>query len=86
LTYEEACAHPQIQANDINYSTNHPVSGEIKMLGLPIKLKKTPGHPQGPSPLLGQHTEEILIKLGYTTEEIADMEKEGFIKTNRKYA
>jgi crotonobetainyl-CoA:carnitine CoA-transferase CaiB-like acyl-CoA transferase len=84
LTYDEVVSHPQLRENDIICSVSHPARGELKMLGLPVKLKKTPGKPQGSSPLLGQHTEEILIKLGYKPEEIVDMEKQGIIKTNNK--
>jgi crotonobetainyl-CoA:carnitine CoA-transferase CaiB-like acyl-CoA transferase len=84
LTYEEICAHPQLAVNDVICTVNHPTRGEIKMLGLPVKLKKTPGRPQGPSPLLGQHTEEILLKLGYKSKDIVEMEKQGIIKTCRK--
>jgi len=84
LTYEEVCAHPQLEANEMLYTTNHPVRGELKMLGLPVKLKKTPGRPQGPSPLLGQHTEEILLKMGYKPGDIADLETQGVIRTSRK--
>jgi crotonobetainyl-CoA:carnitine CoA-transferase CaiB-like acyl-CoA transferase len=83
LTYEEACAHPQLAANDMLYSTRHPKRGEIKMLGLPVKLKRTPGKPQGPSPMLGQHTEEILLKLGYKPKDISELEKQGVIRTGR---
>ena len=86
LTYEELCAHPQLEANEMIFTTEHPVRGEIKMLGNPVKLKKTPAHPQGPSPLLGQHTEDILLKLGYTAKDIADLEAEGVIRTTRKKA
>lgn len=86
LTYEEVCAHPQLEANEMLYTTNHPVRGELRMLGLPVKLKKTPGRPQGPSPLLGQHTEEILLKMGYKPKDIADMETQGVIRTARKKA
>jgi formyl-CoA transferase len=84
LTYEEICTHPQLAANDMIYTTRHPTRGEIKMLGLPIKLKKTPGKPQGPSPTLGQHTEEILLKLGYQAKDIAELEKQGIIRTGQK--
>src|SRR4030065_1175814 len=66
------------------YATKHPTRGEIKMLGLPVKLKQTPGKPQGPSPMLGQHTEEILLKLGYKAKDIAELEKQGVIKANKK--
>lgn len=86
LTYEEICAHPQLEANQMIHSVNHPARGEMKMLGLPVKLKETPGNPQGPSPLLGQHTEEILLKLGYTQNDIADLEAERVIRTARKNA
>jgi crotonobetainyl-CoA:carnitine CoA-transferase CaiB-like acyl-CoA transferase len=81
LTLEEVCAHPQIEANEIIYTTRHPVRGEIRMLGIPLKLNSTPVHPQGPSPLLGQHTEEILLGLGYTSEDIVRLEADGIIKT-----
>jgi crotonobetainyl-CoA:carnitine CoA-transferase CaiB-like acyl-CoA transferase len=86
LTYEEICAHPQLEANKMIHSVNHPARGEMKMLGLPVKLKETPGNPQGPSPLLGQHTEEILLKLGYTQNDIADLEAERVIRTVHKNA
>jgi crotonobetainyl-CoA:carnitine CoA-transferase CaiB-like acyl-CoA transferase len=84
LTYDEVLAHPQLEANDIIFTANHPSQGEVKMLGLPIKLKKTPGKPQGPSPILGQHTEEILLGLGYTSQDISILESEGIIRTTRK--
>jgi crotonobetainyl-CoA:carnitine CoA-transferase CaiB-like acyl-CoA transferase len=84
LTYQEVTEHPQLVANDIITTVQHPVRGEVKMLGLPVKLKKTPGRPQGSSPLLGQHTEEILSGLGYTPEDISRMESEGVIKIRRK--
>jgi len=84
LTYNEVCAHPQLEANEMIYTTRHPTRGEMKMLGLPVKLKKTPGKPQGPSPQLGQHTEEILFGLGYSKEDIAELEAEKVIRTARK--
>lgn len=86
LTYEEVCAHPQIEANEIIFSTDHPTRGKLKMLGLPVKLKKTQGGPQGPPPLLGQHTEEILLRLGYTSADIQEMEAQKVIRTTRKKA
>jgi crotonobetainyl-CoA:carnitine CoA-transferase CaiB-like acyl-CoA transferase len=84
LTYEEACAHPQMAANDMIATVKHPKRGEMKMLGMPVKLKKTPGKPQGPSPMLGQHTEEILLKLGYKPEYISELEKQSVIRTGKR--
>jgi crotonobetainyl-CoA:carnitine CoA-transferase CaiB-like acyl-CoA transferase len=83
LTYEEVCAHPQLEANDMIYTTRHPARGEVKMLGLPVKLKKTPGKPRGPSPMLGQHTVEILSRLGYSHKDIKALEAEGVVRTTK---
>lgn len=84
LTYEEVCTSPQVQANEIIYTTHHPIRGETRMLGVPVKLKKTPGRPQGPSPLLGQHTKEILLDLGYTPEDVIKLVTEGVIMANQQ--
>jgi crotonobetainyl-CoA:carnitine CoA-transferase CaiB-like acyl-CoA transferase len=81
LTYEEVCTHPQLKENEMIYTTHHPARGEVKMLSLPVKLKKTPGEPQGPSPKLGQHTEEILLGLGYSNKDITELEAEKVIRT-----
>ena len=35
--------------------------------------------PKGPAPKLGEHNKEILTNLGYTSEQIKDMEKNGII-------
>jgi CoA:oxalate CoA-transferase len=83
LTYDEICSHTQMQENQMIYRTKHPVRGEMSMLGNPIKLQKTPSTPQGPSPLLGQHTVDILLSLGYTEKEIVDLESESIIRTTR---
>ena len=83
LTYDEVVQNPQLIANDIIQTVEHPTQGSIRMLGVPVKLKKTPGRPQGPSPLLGEHTREILLGLGYNSSEVTRMESKGIIKTRK---
>lgn len=57
---------PAIIERDMIVTTHHPVAGEVKMAGVPIKLSDTPGGVAGPAPVLGQHTREILKQyLGY---------------------
>ncbi len=46
----------------------------------PIKLSLTPGRAETASPLLGQHTEEIIKGfLGFSKEEIGPLRREGVI-------
>jgi len=47
-------------------------------VGNPIKLSASPTT-IGPSPLLGQHREEILQELGYTETQILALASEGAI-------
>ena len=58
---------------------DHPDEGKIKVLGLPVKLHKTPGR-VGIAPKLGEHTDQILAELGgYTAEEISRLRQEEVI-------
>lgn len=80
LNYEELFAHPQVEANEMLVTLEHPTRGRLKMLGIPVKLKKTPGDATKPPPLLGQHTKEILLDLGYTDREIEELRDTGVIR------
>ena len=58
----------------------HPKAGTIKVTNFPVKFSETPGEIRTATPLLGQHNEEILSTvLGYTTEQIQKLEKQGVI-------
>ncbi|EGG11990.1 uncharacterized protein MELLADRAFT_32982 [Melampsora larici-populina 98AG31] len=54
-------------------------TGKIKLIGIPIKLSETPGQIQFAPPELGQHNQEILMKLGYNLENIHQFKKDGVI-------
>lgn len=71
--YAEVAGDPQIAANDYVIDYDHPIHGQVKMVGLPVKLSRTPGGVQRPAPEFGQHTEEILVELGYSWEEIENL-------------
>ena len=64
---------PQVRANDYVIDYDHPQYGTIQMLGLPVRLKETPGGVRLPAPEFGQHTEEILMDLGYDWDEITSL-------------
>lgn len=76
---EEALNDSQILANDMVVSVDHSKCGELKMIGIPIKLSRTPGRVKSAPPTLGQHTDEILRELGYTKTQIEKLRKQEVI-------
>ena len=66
---------PQVQANDYVIDFEHPQHGTIQMLGMPVRLSETPGSIRSPAPEFGQHSEEILLDLGYDWDAISDLRK-----------
>jgi len=46
---------------------------------VPVKLSETPGKVTRAAPVLGQHTEEILLNLGYDWEQLGDLRTRGVI-------
>lgn len=61
---------PQLTAQGMEQSTNHPIAGDVRMLGSPIHFSRAPSSIHRHPPLLGEHTEKVLGELGYTSEEI----------------
>jgi crotonobetainyl-CoA:carnitine CoA-transferase CaiB-like acyl-CoA transferase len=52
----------------------------VRQLGVPVKLSRTPGRPgRRPGPALGEHTEEVLLELGFGSEEIRALFEAGAV-------
>jgi len=61
-------------AREMFVEIEHPVAGKMKITGNQIKLSETPVQYRSPAPLLGQHTDEILMEvLGMNAEQIEDL-------------
>jgi crotonobetainyl-CoA:carnitine CoA-transferase CaiB-like acyl-CoA transferase len=76
-TMREAFEDPHVKAREMVMHVDHPVEGRIPQLGFPVKFSGTPGRITSPPPTLGQHTNEVLDRLGYSAEQIAAMAKSG---------
>ena len=72
----EVLADPHLRAREMIVEVEHPGRGRYVTVGNPIKLSASPTA-VGPSPLLGQHRDEILRELGYTDAEIKELQNDG---------
>jgi len=75
----EVFKDPQALANDYIIPVDHPVWGKIKMLGFPWTFQETPASVKREAPELGQHTEEILLELGYSWDDITELKSKEVI-------
>ncbi|PVZ94488.1 CoA transferase [Amnibacterium flavum] len=62
LAYDEVLADPHAQYREMVQTIPHPVEGEVKTLGFPVKFGRTPARTHRHPPLLGEHQEELLSK------------------------
>jgi crotonobetainyl-CoA:carnitine CoA-transferase CaiB-like acyl-CoA transferase len=58
--FEEVAAHPQSEVRKMFPVLDQSTAGAHKVTGTPVKLSETPGGPNLPAPLLGQHTRSVL--------------------------
>ncbi|HEV7338261.1 MAG TPA: CaiB/BaiF CoA-transferase family protein [Bosea sp. (in: a-proteobacteria)] len=70
---------PQVQHLGIAQPVTHPVLGDIRVIGEPVGLSRTPASVVSPTPDAGEHNDEILAELGYDAAAIAQLRADGAI-------
>jgi alpha-methylacyl-CoA racemase len=81
LDVDEALESELVRARGMVVELAQPgAERPVKLLGTPIKLGRTPADPtRAPGPELGEHTEEVLSRAGFSAEEIAALLASGAI-------
>jgi formyl-CoA transferase len=67
-----------VRASGTIVEVEHPTRGKYLSVGNPIKLSDSPTEVTR-SPLLGEHTDEVLAELGLGADEIAALRAEKVI-------
>ena len=79
LTLDEALQQPQVEANRILVSFEHPVHGTVRTTGNPLHFSGAEQIALRPAPTLGQHSEDVLRELGVAPERIARLREAAVI-------
>ncbi|HEX5194706.1 MAG TPA: CaiB/BaiF CoA-transferase family protein [Solirubrobacteraceae bacterium] len=81
LGLDEALDSELVRAREMVVALSQPgAARSVRLLGLPIKLARTPGDPaRAPGPALGEHTDEVLAQAGFDADEIAALHAEGAV-------
>jgi crotonobetainyl-CoA:carnitine CoA-transferase CaiB-like acyl-CoA transferase len=74
-SFAEVFADPQVLHNQMVVTVESPV-GPIKLVGPAFKLSRTPATVRSAPPLHGQHTDQVLQSVGYTTDDIARLREQ----------
>jgi formyl-CoA transferase len=72
LSMKEIAQEQSLRETGTVVEVDHPTRGKYLSVGNPIKLSDSPSEVER-SPLLGEHTEQVLKQLGYTETQIAEL-------------
>ncbi len=78
LSMKELAEEPSLRATGTIVEVDHPERGKYLTVGNPIKLSDSPTDVQR-SPLLGEHTDEVLTEIGLSNAEIAAAKEENAV-------
>jgi crotonobetainyl-CoA:carnitine CoA-transferase CaiB-like acyl-CoA transferase len=76
---EELFDHPQTMENGLQVEMEHPLLGGMKLVGPPFQMSESPLEAQFPSPMLGEHNDEVLAEAGLSGDQIDALRVAGVI-------
>jgi crotonobetainyl-CoA:carnitine CoA-transferase CaiB-like acyl-CoA transferase len=77
---EDMFDHPQVAAENLVASIDHPKVGRYRTMTKPIAFADTPGPAPTAAPLQGQHSDDVLTRFGFTAAEIAALREKAAVR------
>ena len=77
--YAAVAADPQVQLNALLACVDHPKLGRVPFIRNPLKVQGM-NPAAGHAPLLGEHTDSILLAAGWPAGKIGELHKAAAIK------
>ena len=77
--FEQVFSMPQVEAREMLVLMQHPTIGELPLVGSPLKMSETPVEYRLSPPLMGEHTQDVLLSFGYTEEQIRNLKSRGVV-------
>ena len=78
LSMKEIAEDRSLRETGTIVEVDHPTRGSYLTVGNPIKMSDSPTEVKR-SPLLGEHTDDVLLQLGYTAEDVARLRAAGAV-------
>jgi len=78
-TYDQVFNDPHLNARNFFPEAPHKKLGAVKQVASPMRFSETPTVMDRAGPLLGEHSSEVLLELGYSLEEIRALHGAGVI-------
>jgi crotonobetainyl-CoA:carnitine CoA-transferase CaiB-like acyl-CoA transferase len=79
LNVEQCFDNEQVRTLPMVAEVDHPVLGHQKLLGPGVNMERTQPRICSPTPEHGEHTDEVLAELGYSTDDISRFHREGVV-------
>ena len=79
LDAADAIHHPYFIERKMVRTINDPFMGEVVIPGNPMRFSEQTEALELQTPCLGEHNREVLLGLGYTAEQIANLETTGVL-------
>jgi crotonobetainyl-CoA:carnitine CoA-transferase CaiB-like acyl-CoA transferase len=76
-TLTDVFEDPQVVAREVIVEMPHASGETVQVIANPVRLSATPPSYRSAAPTLGQHTEEVLARLGLDTEAVAKLRADG---------